>query len=290
MGLHAASGFKDGFTAHHCCRFCTAHFQKYQEIFREIPSLLRDKQTHDQQCSEVQTSRGKNAELSKKYGVNSASALNELMFFHVVDGTPPDACHDILEGCLVLTIKRLLRHFLYEVPEKEIKFTLDWLNKAIRDYDFDYIEKADRPSALKKEYIMSDDTTLHQSACQTWLVATLPPLIVGPHMDLNDDYYNNFLECLELCRIVFSFKVTEHMVFYLQDLIETYPRDVKALYGQIIPKQHHLIHYPYCILQIGSFINYQCLRCEAKHRVFKKLVNYIGCYVNVPCLSLFDTN
>ena len=197
-------------------------------------------------------------------------------------GTPPDACHDILEGCLPLTIKKFLKHILYDFPEKDRKSTLDWVNKAIRDFDFDYVEKADRPSALKKDYILSEDTTLHQSACQTWLLATILPMIVGPYIDLDDKYYINLLECLEICRIVFSFEVTEHMILYLSDLIESYLSGFKSLYGHLIQKQHHLIHYPSVILDMGSLMNYQCQRCEAKHRLFKKLVNVIGCYKNIP--------
>lgn len=280
LGSHTVGGFKEGFTATHGCRFCSVTFENIQKLFREDPSLLRDEKTHDEQCAQVQTSRGKNATLSTRFGVNSASPLNELKSFHVIGGMPPDCLHDVLEGFLAFTIKKLLKHILYDAEEK--KFSLDCINKAARDLDFDYIESKDKPSELRKDDIMSEDTKLHQSGCQTWLLGTILPLIIGPYMSTKDKHYQNFLNCLEICRIIFSFEVSQWMVIYLRDLIEVYLSDFKSLYGHLIPKQHHLIHYPSVMLQMGSLMNYHCLRCEAKHRYFKKLVESIDNYKNIP--------
>ena len=36
LGVHAPAGFKEGFTAHHGCRFCFCHFEKIQELSGKI--------------------------------------------------------------------------------------------------------------------------------------------------------------------------------------------------------------------------------------------------------------
>ena len=105
---------------------------------------------------------------------------------------------------------------------------------------------------------------------------------MGPLVDYDDKYFQNFLDILEICRIVFSVDITKWMVVYLQDLIELYLDDYKKLYGDLlIQKQHYLTHYPRLILLLGSLVNYMCLDCEAKHKFFKKLVEMIGNYKNI---------
>lgn len=85
LGLHAIGGFKEGFTALRCCRFCSATYSEVLKMVKEEPSMLRDKKTHDRQCSQIQTAKGKNEALSKEYGVNRYSVLNNLSSFHCCD-------------------------------------------------------------------------------------------------------------------------------------------------------------------------------------------------------------
>ena len=50
-----------------------------------------------------------NDELSKSFGINRLSILNDLKYFDVADGTLlPDVMHDILEGNLQFETKLLL--------------------------------------------------------------------------------------------------------------------------------------------------------------------------------------
>lgn len=100
LGSHSMAGFKEGFTAHRCCRYCMATYEEVQKMVREKVELLRTKESHAKQCAEIQTPRGKNEVLSTEYGVNRDSVLNSLESYHVVEGLPPDAMHDLLEGCV----------------------------------------------------------------------------------------------------------------------------------------------------------------------------------------------
>ncbi|KAE8741783.1 hypothetical protein FOCC_FOCC012691 [Frankliniella occidentalis] len=285
LGIHSLAGFKEGFTATHCCRYCVAILEQVRTMVEEDLVLMRDKDSHDQQCNEVQTAKGKNAKLSTRYGINRESVLNDLKSFHIIGGCPPDELHDCLEGWLPIAIKKLLYYHLFE--KKNPLFTLDWLNAAIQDFDFDYSEESDRPSKIKKEHLESREATIHQSACQTWLLGIILPLIIGPLISTDDKHFKNYMDCLEICRIVFTIDIPKWMVSYLRDAIATYLTDYQKLFGDLIPKQHFLIHVPGLILQMGSLVNYLCLRCEAKHKYFKNIVNILCCYKNIP-LSLSE--
>lgn len=280
LGAHQVGGFKEGFTAHRSCRFCYATRSQIQNMTSEDAVLMRDEESHARQCAEVQTEKGKNDAKSKEYGVNRDSLLNILRSYHVCGGLPPDIMHDEAEGWLPLTVKRFLRYHLYEKTGQKL-FTLDWINKAVRDFDFDYSEISDKPSELKKDYIMDDQAGLHQSACQMLLLAAILPLIVGPLIDTEDKHFQNLLDALEIVRITFSNVISIWMVSYLKDLIQEYLSNFISLYGPLIPKQHHLVHYPSQILLYGPLINFMCMRSEAKHKYFKRLVNMLGTFKNV---------
>ncbi|KAK3929521.1 Putative cysteine ligase BshC [Frankliniella fusca] len=236
---------------------------------------------YENQIRQVQTSRDKNDKASTEYGLNRESCLSQLQSFHVLLNLPFDSMHCLLEGALSLGVKKLLKYYLYEIKEKP--FTLDWLNQTILNYDFEYTETRDKPSELKEDH-MKDDTTvsLHQSACQLWLLATILPLIVSPLISTEDAHWTNFLDLLEICRIVFSVDIPRWLVTYLQDLIDEYLSDYISLYAHLIPKQHFLIHFPDQILKFGSLMNYMCLRCESNHKYYKRLISVLTAYRNIP--------
>jgi hypothetical protein len=51
---------------------------------------------------------------------------------------------------------------------------------------------------------------------------------------------------------------------------------------QLIPKMHHLVHYPRYIRDNGPLGAVWCMRYEAKHAYFKSLQRAIGNWINVP--------
>ena len=63
--------------------------------------------SHESQC--VLVERDETGKLSKEYGINRNSILNELLYFNVCDGSLlPDIMHDLLEGVLQYEAKLLL--------------------------------------------------------------------------------------------------------------------------------------------------------------------------------------
>ena len=75
--------------------------------FLEGHFTLRTRAGHDYQWRQI----NHNENLSKVYGVCRKSRLCRSRYYHVIDGVPGDAMHDILEGVLQYQCKELLKCF-----------------------------------------------------------------------------------------------------------------------------------------------------------------------------------
>lgn len=95
---------------------------------------------------------------SRTYGVNNWSLLNDSRYFHVIDGLPGDAMHDILEGVLPYVVKNILKVFIHE---KKF-FTLDELNNRVMLFDYGYYNDTNRPAAIKQQRLAANDNSLKQ--------------------------------------------------------------------------------------------------------------------------------
>ena len=69
-------------------------------------------QLYDQHVAEMAANPEIKDVLSKSSGLRENSCLNELKYFHVCCGLPPDIMHDILEGSLQYELKLLLQQLI----------------------------------------------------------------------------------------------------------------------------------------------------------------------------------
>lgn len=99
-----------------------------------------------------------NPHYSKTYGINSRSVLNKSRYYHVVGGLPPDAMHDILEGVLHYSVKETLKVMIFE---KQF-ITIDELNKRISSFDYGYQNDSNKPAAIQRSRLLTDDHTIKQ--------------------------------------------------------------------------------------------------------------------------------
>lgn len=84
--------------------------------------------------------------------------------------------------------------------------------------------------------------------------------------------------------IVLSPVLSENTLGVLEGLIEEHHTLFCELYPgrSIIPKMHHLTHYPKHMLFFGPMVCTWCMRYEAKHRYIKHLAAFIGNFTNLP--------
>ncbi|KAK3918124.1 putative flavin-dependent thymidylate synthase [Frankliniella fusca] len=277
LGVHATCGFKEGFTANRTCHHCMVTLHQLRTMTSEKEELLRNIDDYKEQVKKISsaTTKKRKEELKTEYGLNRESCLNELETFHVLSSIVADEMHDLWEGCFPTQIKKLLHHLIS--GEKPI-ITLDWLNAVLRDFDYEYSEVLNKPSLIRRSHVEEADGRLHQSSAQMWQMAAYLPVMLGPHIDDDDKHWMNFLELLEIARIVSSHEIPKYELDYLADLIESYLTDYQELYGHLIPKQHFLVHYPRLIRLNGPLSLYSCMRMEAFHRRFKREAYSIGNY------------
>lgn len=145
LAAHELGGFKESFSfAHRFCRSCLAIKNYSQTHFREDDFALRDRISHAQQCSLLNSSD--RLRLSVEYGINRQSSLDSLVYFSVVDSLPHDIMHDLLEGVMPYELKLLLRHCT-----AKSYFRIDSLNQRLSAFDYGYSEIGDKPAAVHDE-------------------------------------------------------------------------------------------------------------------------------------------
>ena len=124
----------------------------------ESDFTLRDEESHQRHCSELEGESG--SEALKLYGINRDSILNKLAYFHVCSGALlPDVLHDILEDALQYEIKLMLRVMIAE----ERYFTLDTLNTRMENLELGYMESKDCPTPINDSTLFSGGVSLKQA-------------------------------------------------------------------------------------------------------------------------------
>ena len=135
---------------------CVTELSVYIQ-FTEGELQLRTRTTHASHVADLDGPL--HSHIATTYGVTKASALNDLRYFHVVNGLVPDIMHDVLEGTTQLSLKHLL---LYLINEKKF-FTLNKLNDRIVSFQYGPGEVSNRPSTISMVTFKAEKNTLKQS-------------------------------------------------------------------------------------------------------------------------------
>ena len=98
--------------------------------------------------------------MSKEYGINRRSVLNDLKYFHVCNGAfIPDIMHDVLEGVLQYEIKLLLHHMIND----ENYFYLHAFNSKLQSLELSSTEKKNKPTSILLKTLRSKGNFLKQN-------------------------------------------------------------------------------------------------------------------------------
>lgn len=133
--------------------FLLFYYQFLEEHFQ-----LRNEADHEQHCDLIQNDPS--GDMSKKYGINRRSALNNLKYFHVCNGSLiPDIMHDVLEGVLQYEVKLMLRYMI----NVENYFSLDVFNSKLRNLELSSTESKNKPTSISPKTISSEGNSLKQN-------------------------------------------------------------------------------------------------------------------------------
>ena len=174
LAQHELAGFKEGVGfAFSKCRHCECSFEDMQSQFNEDTYTKRTLEKHVRQCDEIEmatTDLLRNS-LRTTYGINRRSKLVEFPSFDIVQQTPQDIMHVILEGIAPLEIKNVLNHLI-----QSGQITLDSVNSAILGFPYSPLDVRDRPSPISLSTLMSNDGKLKQSSGQMLVLLRILPL------------------------------------------------------------------------------------------------------------------
>lgn len=120
LGAHFLGGFVESFSSAYVCRFCLGEW------------------------SQIQVSDVRSGEFSQKLKIKQYSTLTEnLKHFDVLSGYPLDLLHDLFEGIVPLELALYLSTLI-----KGKCFTLDELNKSIKQFPYAWADKTDAPQPV----------------------------------------------------------------------------------------------------------------------------------------------
>lgn len=131
---------------------------------------------------------------------------------------------------------------------------------------------------------MSDKLKL--SATSAWTLIRIFPIMFGDIFK-NDLRYMNFIELIEIYRLLMSDKYNEELIVKIENKIEKHLENYKLYYPDktIIAKQHFMVHYGRAIRTFGPPNTYSTMRFESKHSYFKRVYDSTHNNINIT-LSL----
>ena len=197
--------------------------------------------------------------------MKSKSCLNQLKYFHVNNGLPPDLAHDLFEGFAIDIMNLLVTRYL-----RAKVFTFDDLNTVIQSFCYSEIDKKNKPQTIKVTSIAN--LKVKQTACEMWNLIRLFPLMAGTFISETDPAWLIYLQFLHISERLCSPVFSHGDLVYLQSLIDEFFPEFLAVFGGEYdhkPKGHFL-HYPKMIEIFGPLV--KTFRSETKHSYFKSPV------------------
>ena len=265
LAQHEVAGFKIGVGfAYSKCRHCECNFEDMQEQFNEDLFVKRTMASHNRQCNDIEKANTDflKDNLKMTYGINRRSKLTEFPHFDVINQTPQDIMHVILEGVAPYEIKCVLKHLVLSGH-----MDLEAFNSAIICFPYSPVDARDKPCPIS---LSSSDNKLKQSAGQMLVLLKILPFLIDKIGE--NDYTQMLLKLLEIVKIIFSPIIALSTLPRLKLLIEQHLKHFKQLFpdANIIPKQHYLLHLPSQIKALGPTVRHMCMRFESKHCFFKQ--------------------
>ncbi|KAL4009325.1 hypothetical protein ACER0C_003177 [Sarotherodon galilaeus] len=268
LAQHEVAGFKEGVGfAYSKCRHCDCHFEDMQEKFNEDLFVKRTMASHNRQCNDIEKASTDflKDNLKITYGINRRSKLTESPHVDIINQTPQDIMHVILEGVAPYEIKCVLKNLVLSG-----QMNLDSFNSAILCFSYSPVDVRDKPCPISVSTLSSNDNKLKQSAGQMLVLLKILPFLMDK---IGENHYTQMLRnMLEIIKILFSPIIAVSTLSRLKLLIELHLKHFKQLFPDenIIPKQHYLLHLPSQIKALDPTVRHMCMRFESKHCFFKQ--------------------
>jgi len=276
LGLNQLFGFVESFSATHYCRLCMADKSECSLTCTDDCLELRTREQYLQQLKCLQDG----TLTTKDCGIKRSCLLNNLQYFHITDNVAVDVMHDLLEGIVPFELKLILFSFIFDRKY----FSLELLNARIACFDYGYIDRKNKPTALSEMELRDlQKNTLTQKAAQTMCLFLIFPFLVGDRVPEGDNMWKLYLLLHDIVDLVFPDTCSVADSVYLKCKIEDHHSLFISLFPDrsLLPKHHILVHYPQVMVKVGPLSRCSSIRFEAKHNESKRLCGVVCCFKDI---------
>ncbi|XP_033110190.1 uncharacterized protein LOC117111388 [Anneissia japonica] len=169
LGAHFMAGMFENFsTVLRQCRFCNSTKHNMHNNYDEGTFQSRANKEIWNTQAEAGTD---NMDFARVYGIKRHSPLNQLSYYHVSQGLPSDASHDLFEGVIPIILQTLFGRFV-----DQGHFTYAELSIGVAR--FKYVE-VDKKNAIPILGSTAGTMKIKFTQAQTWCFLRLLPLMIG---------------------------------------------------------------------------------------------------------------
>ena len=269
LALNTILGFTTSFSANYFCRFCKTRKADTHHQTVEDKTSLR-----------TQNGIGDDIEVNdvSKTGFKMSSQLNQLSYYHVAENTCPDIMHDFLEGLLPIEMKLVLAELVAQGL-----FSLQDFNSRLHSFSYGFNDQSNKPSPIPQGKLLNPFGSSGQTSAQMHCLSLYFLLIVGEKVSEGCEYLELFQVLLQIYKLVSAPSISDEGVLFLKSRIKEHHLLFLKLFpdSHLIPKHHHIVHYPRAIQLLGPLSQYSCMRQEAKHKPLKAVAKVCNNYRNI---------
>lgn len=163
------------------CRHCECTFEEMQRKFDEKSFTKRTLERHLRQCLEIERASTEflKSALKTTYGINRRSKLTDFPAFDLIEQTPQDIMHIILEGVAPLEIKCVLKYLVLSG-----QMELDMFNSVMQSFPLSQVDARDKPCPISVNTLAYNDKKLKQSSGQMLILLKIIPFVLNSKMNM----------------------------------------------------------------------------------------------------------
>lgn len=255
LGLNQNLGFVENFAFGRPCRICKVHVNNFAEEITENETLLRTKESYDNDCQNNNPS---------ETGIKEASVFHRISGVHVIENQSIDLMHDLLEGVANCTMVEICNDLIY----KQKLITLQFLNDRIKSFICNKDDLSNTIPVIKKEHI-NPKKKIKMSAAEMLNFSRYFSLLIGDKIPQDNDTWALYILFRKIIAITMSPRYVEGHLISLEMLIAEFLSKYKSLYGSVKYKFHNMTHFVRNMRQNGPLVHTWTMRFESKHRQLK---------------------
>lgn len=259
LGLNTATGMVQSFNATYYCRICKLQKGLCQTECEERPLEVRTISDYNQVLKTIENSTS--VDFNESRGVKRECELNKLKYFHTIQNVAADIMHDVNEGAIPFVLKLLFEYCIQEriISEKDLEHKCQY-------YDYGLLNRSNIPSKID-----INKHNLGQNASQNMCLFQNIGFILFDYINIIGEKWKCITSLQNVIRIIFSVKTTDEDLKMLKFFINQHLESLKLHFSvKLLPKHHFMTHYVRIIRLMGSLLNLNSIRFEAKHQVLKR--------------------